>query len=148
MRAAASRRMRPPTTPSSIPPLMVRGASSAGWTIVGVVVEVADGVLNGDWALTEVGALIIVRSESSSAPASAGSATTWVPDSSSTTSGVLGKRCSCSMACRPRANSSALWGRASGFLAMPWASRRSNESGTSARPVGGTGVARIRGMRA
>ena len=72
-------------------------------------------------------------------------ATAVRPSSSSTTTGVRGRRCSCSTACRPRASSSAVCGRFSGFLAIACASSRSSETGTSARPVGGTGTARIAG---
>ena len=46
------------------------------------------------------------------------------------------------------ANSMALAGRASGFLLIAWASSRSSDWGTSARPVVGGGLERMRGMSA
>ncbi len=61
---------------------------------------------------------------------------------------VRGKRCSCSISCSARASCSAVAGRADGSLAIARESSRSSETGTSARPVAGTGVERIRGMSA
>ena len=68
------------------------------------------------------------------------------PSSSRTTMAVREKRSSCSICWRLRANSIALAGRASGFLLIAWARSRSRDWGTSARPVLGGGLDRMRGM--
>src|SRR5580765_7114195 len=61
---------------------------------------------------------------------------------------VRAKRCSCSISCRARARFRAVSGRAFSSFAIAWDRSRSREAGTSARPVLGTGVERIRGMSA
>ena len=90
------------------------------------------------------------RVASSSPPTGPGvwSARVVWPCSSRTTMAVRGKRCSCSISCSARAKASAVSGRLAGSLAIDWVSSRSRLTGTSARPVLGTGLERIRGISA
>ncbi len=103
----------------------------------------------GPCACTALGLRTRVRSSS----ASPGRGPLWSasvvwPCSSRTTIAVRGKRCSCSTSCSARARASAVAGRAAGSFDIASESSRSSETGTSARPVLGTGLERMRGMRA